>query len=447
MSLSLSSPSTAVLDLLLDAVCLVDEAGRFTFVSAAIERILGYRPHELLGRHMIDYVHSDDRARTLAAARDIMSGEPKTHFENRYLHKDGHAVHIMWSARWSPEDRLRVAVARDVTELRRAERLQAATYAISEAVHATEHLDQLFEHLHHVILGLLPAPRFFVALWHPDEQQLRLHFEAGEGAVRTLKTPPLVGAPFTDVMQHGRPLLLNLSPPQGSPTPTPPGGDQAWLGVPLPSSQGALGVMGLSSPLSGCAYTERDMELLQYVAAQAATAIERKQMQARLMHSARHDALTGLPNRVLLFERLEAALTRTRQSDAGLSLLYLDLDKFKQVNDAHGHATGDALLRVVAQRITACLRSVDTVARMGGDEFVVVLESVHRPDDAQAVADKIKAAVYAPLEVDGVRLRVMPSIGIAHHPQHGEDARALLTHADKSMYAQKTCRHTMQPTG
>jgi len=84
---------------------------------------------------------------------------------------------------------------------------------------------------------------------------------------------------------------------------------------------------------------------------------------------------------------------------------------------------------------------------MGGDEFVVVLESVHRPDDAQAVADKIKAAVYAPLEVDGVRLRVMPSIGIAHHPQHGEDARALLTHADKSMYAQKTCRHTMQPTG
>lgn len=436
MPLSQNSSSTAVLDLLLDAVCLVDESGRFTFVSAAIERILGYAPESLVGRHMIDYVHPDDRARTLEAAREIMSGSPKAHFENRYLHQDGHAVHIMWSARWSPGDRLRVAVARDVTELRRAERLQAATYAISEAVHAAEHLDHLFEHLHHVILSLLPAPRFFVALWHADEQQLRLHFEASEGIAHPIAEPTIVGAPFTEVMQRGQALLLNQAPDL----------DQTWLGVPLPSSQGMLGVIGLSSPHAGRAYTERDMELLQYVAVQAATAIERKQMQARLMHSARHDALTGLPNRVVLFERLEAALARTRQSDSGLSLLYLDLDEFKQVNDAHGHATGDALLRAVAHRITACLRSVDTVARMGGDEFVVVLESVHRPEDAQAVADKIRAAVHAPLELDGVRLRIMPSIGIAHHPQDGTDTRALLTHADKLMYEQKNRRQAMQTT-
>lgn len=107
-----SAPLASYIDLLLDAVCAVDKQGRFVFVSAACERIFGYTPDELIGQPMIDLVHPADRQRTLDAAREIMGGEPKLNFENRYLRKDGRVAHILWSARWSEVDQLRIAVAR-----------------------------------------------------------------------------------------------------------------------------------------------------------------------------------------------------------------------------------------------------------------------------------------------------------------------------------------------
>ena len=116
-----SAPLASYIDLLLDAVCAVDKQGRFVFVSAACERIFGYTPDELIGQPMIDLVHPADRQRTLDAAREIMGGEPKLNFENRYLRKDGRVAHILWSARWSEVDQLRIAVAHDITERKQAE--------------------------------------------------------------------------------------------------------------------------------------------------------------------------------------------------------------------------------------------------------------------------------------------------------------------------------------
>lgn len=104
-----------IVDLMLDAVCVVDAQGHFVYISAACERIFGYTPEEMLGKRMIEMVYPEDRTRTLAAAREVMAGQPLMHFENRYLRKDGSVVHIMWSACWSTDNRFRIGVARDIT--------------------------------------------------------------------------------------------------------------------------------------------------------------------------------------------------------------------------------------------------------------------------------------------------------------------------------------------
>lgn len=165
-------PLPAVMDLRLDAICVVDTQGRYVYVSAAFERIFGYAPEEALGRPMIELVHPDDRALTLQAADEIMRGQAKPGFQNRYLRKDGRIVHIMWSARWSEADRVRIAVAHDITELKRAEAVQAALLAISEAAHTAKDLLALFQRIHQIIDGLLPARNCYVALYDEREDEL-----------------------------------------------------------------------------------------------------------------------------------------------------------------------------------------------------------------------------------------------------------------------------------
>ena len=148
---------------------------------------------------------------------------------------------------------------------------------------------------------------------------------------------------------------------------------------------GALVLQGYSEEAR---YSHRDKELLQFVSTQVASAIERTQMRNRLQQMAQYDQLTHLPNRQLFLDRLKTALTRAQRDQTLLSLLFVDLDRFKQVNDTLGHAMGDMLLQRVAQRLLECVRASDTVARLGGDEFVLLVESGHAVEDATAVAEK-----------------------------------------------------------
>ena len=120
-----------------------------------------------------------------------------------------------------------------------------------------------------------------------------------------------------------------------------------------------------------------------------------------------------------------------------MAVLYLDLNNFKQVNDSLGHAAGDELLQEVANRLKQCLRGLDTVARMGGDEFVVLLENIRLPEHASNIAKKIRSAIGQPIKIRGRSLCILPSIGIALHPQHGDEAQQLLRHADEAMYLEK----------
>jgi diguanylate cyclase (GGDEF)-like protein len=154
----------------------------------------------------------------------------------------------------------------------------------------------------------------------------------------------------------------------------------------------------------------------------------------RLLHQATHDALTGLPNRVLFFDRLNQAVLHAGRSQNSLAVLFIDLDDFKQVNDTYGHARGDALLCEVARRISLCVRDIDTVARLSGDEFTVILEGLSGPEDADVVIDKIKWELSEPVTADNLTIHTSASIGRSIFPTQGDDVEALLRHADVAMY-------------
>ena len=439
-----SAPLASYIDLLLDAVCAVDKQGRFVFVSAACERIFGYTPEELVGLPMIDMVHPADRQRTLDAAREIMGGDPKLNFENRYLRKDGRVVHILWSARWSEVDQLRIAVARDSTERKQAESRQAALYAISEAAHAAEDLLALFKRIHLTIGEWLPALNFSVALYDEHCAQLNFPYHVDDNEQQPEQPGTVTGRLCAEVIRSGQPILLTPDQddaPAGFELLVAGQHSPCWLGVPLNSQNGTIGALIVKSVAGGERYTEQDKELLQFVCAQVATAIERKQLHARLQRMAQYDQLTQLPNRELLRDRLKASLTLAKLECGRMALLYVDLDRFKEVNDTHGHAVGDMLLQAVANRLKGCVRETDTVARIGGDEFVVLLHSIQAAEDADGVAGKIRQILAQPLRLDGHNLNIQPSIGVAHYPEHGSEEKQLFRHADEAMYSAKRQNH------
>ncbi len=164
---------------------------------------------------------------------------------------------------------------------------------------------------------------------------------------------------------------------------------------------------------------------------------DRKAAEATILHLANHDPLTGLPNRNLLQDRIDQAVSQHKRNKSQFVVMFIDLDQFKTINDSLGHQHGDALLCSVSARLTGCLREVDTVARQGGDEFIVLLNSIASPGDAAIVAQKILAALSEPHLIEGQELHAGASIGIAIYPQDGDTAEALLKNSDMAMYHAK----------
>tara|TARA_R110002072_G_scaffold247353_2_gene406471 strand:+ start:13993 stop:15177 length:1185 start_codon:yes stop_codon:yes gene_type:complete len=355
------------MDLLLDAICVVDTDGNFVYVSAGCERIFGYTQQELIGQPMISLVHPDDRQATLQAAADVMEGVKLPHFENRYIRKDGSTAHIMWSARWSEDDRLRIAVARDVTGRKQIEARQQAMYAIAETSYSATDLQDLARKVEPIVQTILPDQGF----------RIELHQAATHDTSFSCK------------------------------------------------------VKNRSALKAG------ELALLHFVETQIAIVIERHQLLNRLQHLALYDSLTELPNRQLFHDRMTSAISRAERNGSKLAVFFIDLDNFKAINDTYGHDVGDMTLRQVARRLQTCIRGSDTAARLAGDEFVVLLESMSGQVDTRAVADKILAELSRPFSFEDLVVEVTPSIGIAYLPDNGFDRDTLLRHADQAMYSAK----------
>lgn len=438
MPASKYKPLSDLMDLLMDAVCIVDTDGRFVYLSAASDHIFGYSAAEMLGKPMLDLIHPEDRERTEAMARQINEGQPMNGFENRYIRKDGSVAHVRWSARWSEADQVRIAVAHDITGRKREESVQKALYQISEAAHTADDLAGLYRLTHGIIAGLLPADNFFIALYDESNDEVSFPYFVDEYDEQPAPMSLNSEALCAEVIRTGCSLLLTAEATERDVGRVVIGTNSLdWLGVPLKNQQQTIGALVVQTYAGDIHYNDADKELLQFVSTQVASAMLRKQLHARLLYAAGHDALTGLANRALFQDRLQGIMARVRREHARFALLYIDLDNFKDVNDEHGHGVGDQLLQEVARRLRGCIRESDTIARFGGDEFVVLLDSIVLSNHASNVARKIDAALTVPFDLNGQQLQIRPSIGVAVYPEHGDNETDLLRYADEAMYASK----------
>lgn len=214
----------------------------------------------------------------------------------------------------------------------------------------------------------------------------------------------------------------------------------AQLAVPLRTRDLVIGVLGLYGAHRDAfdPFTIQWVEqFARHVAIIMSLATVRKETAARIFHLTHHDPLTDLPNRILFADRLKQALARAKRYGRGVGVLFVDLDQFKSINDSLGHETGDALLKIVADRLVRCVRSTDTIARLSGDEFAMVLPDLARGEDAGLVAQKVLEAAARPATVGNQTIPITASVGIALYPSNSADPDVLLAHADRAMYRAK----------
>ena len=230
--------------------------------------------------------------------------------------------------------------------------------------------------------------------------------------------------------------------------------DRRWEGsivsLPLKIGNKVLGVMNvaLKRPHD---FTENELRAIEFLGDQASIAIQnanlyeqaqqeiadRIKAEEAIKHLANHDALTGLPNRRLFNERINLEISRAQRNNQKIGIMLFDLDHLKKVNDSYGHNVGDLLLQSVAQRLLGLLRKSDTVARMGGDEFLLILPEMQQPEDAVQTAERILEALSTPFHLEGYQVDITTSIGIAFFPDDGDDVNALIKKADIAMYKAK----------
>ncbi len=374
------------------------------------------------------------------------------------------------------------ALEAQVAETQRSERLQAALFRIAEVANNADTIEQFYAAVHGIVGDLIYAKNFFIALVSDDGREVYYPYASDERDPQGMFAPRRIGRGLTDyVLRTGKALLAKRAEIDhlnsvgevvsiGSKS-------VCWLGVPLVLDDRVVGVLAAQSYTPEVMYSERDQDLLTFVSYHIATALQRKRTQdslraayadledrvaarthelaqanrdlldqigererveERLKYQALHDSLTGLPNRVRLLDRLGHALSRYRRDpEQQFAVLFLDLDRFKVVNDSVGHLFGDLMLKEASRRIAACLRAQDTVARLGGDEFALLLEDIHEPNDACQVAERVIASLTEPMRIEGKELFSSASIGIALSAPRYERAEELLRDADVAMYRAK----------
>jgi diguanylate cyclase (GGDEF)-like protein/PAS domain S-box-containing protein len=373
-----------------DVIHVINADRTTRYITPSVKRLLDYAPEELIGRSVMEIVHPDDVARVLAELR-ATRGMPGTGLpiEVRVRHRDGSWRTFEGVGRNLLDDPVVHGVvinSRDVTDRRRREEQVRRLAAIPH-----ESPNPIVE------CDLAGTPTYVNPAAQALLQEMRLDSVVG-------MLPP----------DHARVVRGCVHSGQGA------------RGI-----EAAVGARVVS-------WTYHPHAALGAVHVFGEEVTERKQVEGRLLHQALHDPLTGLPNRHLFMERLGAALIRYHRRDGYLfAVLFLDLDRFKVVNDSLGHHVGDELLQVVGDRLRASVRTTDTVARFGGDEFAVLLEELETLDEATHIAERLGQAVAAPINLSGYEVFSSASIGIALCSSGLDRPEYLLRNADVAMYRAK----------
>jgi diguanylate cyclase (GGDEF)-like protein len=366
---------------------------------------------------------------------------------------------------------------RETAERERGERLKDALYQIAALAGTDETSDRFFGHVHAAVSDLINTDNFYIALLSADGSTLEFPYRVDQKGANARARP--LGRGLTEyTLRTGRAQLVDGREAAralvdageineryiDSPT-------ACWLGVPLIGSDATLGVVAVQSYTPDVRYNQRDAELLTFVSYQLASSIQRRRatdalresnvrleerveertlelreqisvrekIEAQLQHQVMHDPLTGLPNRLYLRDRVERAIAVMRRSEERrFALLYLDVDRFKIINDSLGHLAGDQVLQEVARRLGECVREPDVVARLSGDEFALLLEDAPFPQTASKVAQRVLEALKRPLLVNEHELRPSASIGIAIGDRRYQSTDELLRDADIALYRAKS---------
>lgn len=360
-----------------------------------------------------------------------------------------------------------------VRERERGERLQKALFKVAELSGHDGSLVDFCSALHVIVADLMPASNFYLAMLAEDGRSLSFPYYMDEMQPRS--EARAIGRGLTEyVIRQAQPVLIDAARTQElvalGEVEVNGVAAESWLAAPLICTRGVMGVLVVQSYSEKVVYGERERELLMFVAYQVANGMQRRSaaedlrkanamlelrveertrelrrqieerelIQAKLKHQVLHDTLTGLPNRDLLRERLDRSLQRL-QGASGLpfALLFIDVDRFKVINDSLGHQAGDAVLIEIARRFESCVRDRDIVARLSGDEFAVLLEHAENIETATRVAQRIIEAIGQPMSILDNTLQPSVSIGIALADVHYRSADDLLRDADATMYRAK----------
>ncbi len=332
-----------------------------------------------------------------------------------------------------------------IEKLEYSGKIQDTLFEIAELIFETSNMQEFYQRLHKCIAKLMFASNFFVGLVIDDGQAITLPYAVDEvdevppnevipldnekpsitGYVLNTNKPLLASQQKIQSMINANQLYVKGSLPN------------AWLGVPF-GKPPLRGVVVVQSYTENIGFTQKDEQLLCFVARHIRNAIERMQARADLQFLALHDPLTKLSNRSLFNDRVNHALNKCRRhKNKKIALLFLDLDKFIQINDTYGHHIGDLLLIEVAKLIQKCIRETDTLSRLGGDEFGILLEDIVSADLAQRVANKIVKVLQTPFMLDKIQINTSTSIGIAFNDQPDNTIDALIICADEAMYQAK----------
>lgn len=402
----------AVSEALPVGIFVADRHNVCVYTNAAYRGIVGLNFGDAQGSDWLDAVHPDDRPRAMAAWTKAAEGAAPDPLEARLVLTEGRTLWARLHAAAmadAPGGGGRVLTVEDITARKaeealfaEKERAQVTLNSIGDAVLTTD-VDGNVTYLNLVAETMTG--------WARDEalgQPLAEVFHIVDGISReTARNPARLAMSEDRVVGLAAGCVLLRRD-----------------GVESSIEDSAAPIHNREGRVTGAVIVFHDVS-------------ESRAMAARMEHLAHHDFLTGLPNRALLNERLSQAIGMARRRGKQVALLFLDLDYFKYINDSLGHAIGDLVLQVVAERLVACVRTTDTVCRRGGDEFVILLSEIERIEDAARVADKLLQVFSRPQCIGGHALHVTLSIGISVYPDDGDCAETVLRNADTAMYCAK----------
>jgi diguanylate cyclase (GGDEF)-like protein/PAS domain S-box-containing protein len=442
----------ALIDRLPDNLWVKDVKSRFVIANQVTAARMGFAgPADLIGKTDLELLAPEIANKFYAdEQRIVRSGQPIIDMEECVFGASGDKTWISTTKVPLRNDRNEIfgvaGVSRDVTERRLADLLREGQAQILQMIAMSAPLEDVLDRLMRLVESQLNGIIGSVLLL--DETGSRLRHgaapslpEAYTKAIDGVRIGPKVGSCGTaahrreavfvaDIMTD--PLWADYKDLAAA------HGLRSCWSTPILSHQDVvLGTFAMYSK-DVREPTDTEMRLIDVATRIAGIAIERKLAEDRIHFMATHDSLTGLPNRALLNDRLSQALLQAQRYDHWVTVLFVDLDNFKLVNDSLGHNAGDELLKTVARRMVGCVRATDTVVRLGGDEFVILLLDQPKSADMISVtAQKIRAAIAEPVRLESHDLSVASSMGIANYPSDGADADTLLANADAAMYRAK----------